>query len=118
MTLAVRTMMFSDLGDGRWYAVNATGIDNDDTSQAFSLPRGTYALSLQTVGNHDSGTVSLQASNDGVTYAALPTAVATTAAGIKSVAAADLAYRYYKISTTGGGASHSVVVHLVALVRD
>ena len=67
---------------------------NDAT--VFEMPR-VMAMSLQGSGTFGAATLDIQASNDGVTYAALPTAVSLSAAGIRSVAVADLGFRYYRV---------------------
>lgn len=59
------------------------------------------ALSLQGDGNDGGGTVSLQGSNDGTNFFALPTAVSLTAAGVATVAQADLGYLWYGVHLTG-----------------
>lgn len=71
-------------------------LDSLNQSQVFAMPRVT-AMSLQVSGTFNaSTTLDLQGSNDGTTYAALPTAVSLSAAGIKSVAVEDLGYRFYR----------------------
>ncbi len=117
MTLVVRTGAMVDNTDGTYSFVNGVALDGDDSSQAFSFPPGTIAASLQAVGTFDSGTVALQCSNDGVTYAALPTAVSHTAAGAKSVAPADLGFKYYKVVVTGGGGTCALFGHVACRVR-
>jgi VCBS repeat-containing protein len=110
--MAERQGMFTDNNDGT-YTYVVEGLADDDTSTEFSLPQDTIAVSVQFLGTFDSATISVQGSNDGTTFAALPTAVANTAAGIKSLAVADLAYKYYRFFTTGGSASQDLdaVVH-------
>ena len=112
MTLATRQGMLSNLDGGRFSYVNTVALDGDDDSSRFSLPRGAKAMSMQAVGTFDSGTIALQCSNDGTTYAALPTAVSHTVAGIKSVAAIDLGFRYYKLLVSGGGGSCALFGHV------
>ena len=65
-------------------------------SQVLQIPRVT-AMSIQASGTFGAATLDLQGSNDGVTYAALPIAISFAAAGIKSVALADLGYRFYRV---------------------
>lgn len=104
MAPVIRTAeMTQENAAGHYTFVNTVAFDGDDTSQAFMLPPGAKAMSLQAVGTFDSGTLALQASNDGVTYAALTTAVALTSAGMKGVATADMGYKFYKMVVSGGG---------------
>lgn len=59
------------------------------------------AMTIQGDGNDGGGTVSLQGSNDGTNFFALPTAVSLSAAGLASVVQADLGYLYYNVHLTG-----------------
>ena len=68
------------------------------------------AMTIQSVGTHGAATIDIRGSNDGVTFAALPTAVSLAAAGIKSVAVADLAYRFYKVIELAAAATLSVYI--------
>lgn len=70
-------------------------------SYVFQAPHGLSGMSLQSDGNDGGGTLVIQGSNDGVTFAALPTAVSLTAAGIASIAVADLGYCYYQVDLSG-----------------
>ena len=81
---------------------------NND-AQAFKLPR-CYAGGMDIrSSNFDSGTVAIQAAPDGTNYAALPTAVSTTATALKSIAVADLSFLNYRAIVTGAGASLATV---------
>lgn len=74
----------------------------------FQMPR-LSAMSIQVEGI-TTAAVALQASNDNSNFYALPTAVSLAADGIKSVAVADLGYRYYKILMTGASEAATVTV--------
>lgn len=56
------------------------------------------AMTLQGDGNDGGGTLSLQGSNDGSNFFALPTAAQLTAAGVASVVQADLGYLWYRVN--------------------
>jgi hypothetical protein len=75
----------------------------------FQFPR-CIAMSIQTIGTHGSATINIQGSNDDTTYAALPTAVQLTTAGIKSVALADLGYRFYRVIELAAGAELTAII--------
>lgn len=85
----------------------------DDFDYIFRAPNGIRAMSLQGDGTFGSGTLSLQGSNDGATFAELPTAVSLTVNGIKSVAVADLGYAYYRIHFAGS--TNPTVTAIVAM---
>lgn len=90
-----------ELGVTQVVATIATTVDATGATADFTVERPT-AMSVQAQStNFNTKTLSLQASNDGVNYAALPTAVALTASGIKSVAVADLGYLFYRINIDG-----------------
>ena len=65
----------------------------------FEMPRCT-AISIQVSGTFNGSTLTLNASNDGVTYAVLPTTADLSAAGMMSVALADLGFRFYQLAVT------------------
>ena len=73
-------------------------------------PRRPSSMSIQATGAFTAATIDIQASNDGTTYAALPTAVSLSALGHKSVALADLGFRYYRVIQLAAGESHSAYV--------
>jgi hypothetical protein len=78
------------------------------------------AMSLQAVGTFGgSAQIDLKAGNDGTDAkrAALPTAASLTAEGIKSVAVADLGYRYYYLELSSAHASTDLTLTLVARLR-
>jgi|SRR5690349_933533 len=78
------------------------------------LHRALAALSLQLAGTYVAGTLAIQGSNDNSTFAALPTAVSLSGTGIKSVATADLGYRYYRLAFASMDAGNTLVATLVA----
>jgi hypothetical protein len=71
-------------------------------------------LSLHLTGTYVSGTVALQGSNDNSAFVALPPAVSLSALGIKSVAIADLGFRYYRLAFTSMNSGNTLVAYLVA----
>lgn len=79
----------------------------------FSMPR-LSAMSVQAEGIATANVV-IRASNNGVDYYALPTAVSLAADGIKSIAEADLGYLNYQIQLTT--ASDTVVVTVVGMAQ-
>lgn len=93
--------------------VSATLSAQNDTV-AFQVPRVT-AMSLQVTGTFNGSTLALEASNDGTNYAALPTAVSLTAAGIKSVALADLGYLHYRLSLTVASPTGALTATIIGM---
>ena len=86
----------------------------DNFVHNFQAPNGLQAMSLQTKGSdYGSGTVAINGSNDGVNFVALPTAIALTADGVKSIALADLGYKHYQIALTG--ATNPVLTAFVSM---
>lgn len=104
------TAEFSRLQDGVMQLKATFTAQND--AVVFQMSRVT-AMSIQSVGTHGSATIDIQASNDGVTYAALPTAVSLTTAGHKSVALADLGFRFYRVIELA--ASATLTAYVVAM---
>jgi hypothetical protein len=86
----------------------------NDGNIDIELNKPLAAMGVQLVGTVAAGTVALQASNDNSNFVAVPTAVSFSAAGIKSVAIADLGYRYYRIAFASMNSSNSIVYTLVA----
>ena len=83
--------------------LNPADIDPVDGAIAnFTLPRA-RAIGVQMIadGTFGTKTVSLLASPNQVNYAALPTAVSRVNSGLSSVALADCAYHFYRISIDG-----------------
>lgn len=74
------------------------------------------SITLHATGTFGGGTLALEAGNDETNFAALPTAVSLTAAGIKSVAADGLGYKSYRLALSGA-TSPSITVTLVAVAR-
>ena len=70
------------------------------------------AMTLQGDGNDNGGTLSLQGSNDNSNFFALPTAVSLTAAGIASVAQADLGYEFYRVNLSNITGTSVAVVNM------
>ena len=81
--------------------VTATTATDNDTYD-FKPAHPMRAMSFHAQGSSfGAGTASLQGSNDGTNFFALPTAATTTANAIKSVSQADLGYKWYRIELTG-----------------
>ncbi len=79
-----------------------TDAATDNFTHNFLAPRGLLAMSLQTKGSaYGSGTLAINGSNDGTNFVALPTAVSLGADGVKSVALADLGFKWYQLALTG-----------------
>ncbi len=89
-------------------------IEEADTAGAVFLPKAVQ-LSVQVIGTFDSATLAIQGSNDGTNFAALPTAVSLTAAGLKLIAGP---FKYYKPVTSGGGATSDLDVFLTAIEQE
>lgn len=79
-------------------------------------PKRPTAMSIQSTGAFTSSTLDIQASNDGVTYYALPTAVSLAALGAKSVALADLGYKFYRVIQLAAAETHSAYISWVESV--
>ena len=88
------------------YDINLDGGD-DGESAAFDLSM-CDAVSIQADGTWDSGDAAVQCSNDGVTYADLPTDVAFTADGVKTIPADGLGFKFYQIAVLLNGATFDV----------
>src|SRR3990167_10432410 len=73
-------------------------------------PKRPLALSLQSLGAFTTSTIDIQASNDGVTYYALPTAISLAALGVKSVASIDLGFAFYRVIMLAASEAHSAVL--------
>ena len=101
------TAEFKRIQDGVFYLKATFTAQND--AVVFEMPR-CLAMSIQGVGTFGSATIDIQGSNDGTTYAALPTAVSLTVAGIKSVALADLGYKFYRVIELAASASLTAYV--------
>jgi len=69
------------------------------------------AMSLQSTGAFTTATIDIQASNDGVTYAPLPTAVSLNALGVKAVALADLGFKFYRVIQLVASETHSAIIN-------
>lgn len=72
-------------------------------------------ITLQVEGTFAAGSVAIQASNDGATFYALPTAVSIAAAGIKAVSADSLGFKFYRLALSGGGGTTSLTCTLVGV---
>lgn len=70
------------------------------------------AMTLQGDGNDNGGTLSLQGSNDGTNFFALPTAVSLTAAGLASVVVADMGYHNYRVNLSNITGTSVAVVNI------
>lgn len=69
---------------------------------AFQIQRA-QSLTMQFINNSAGAyTANLQASNNGTTFANVPTAVSATTAAVKAAPADGLGFKYYRLSHTGG----------------
>lgn len=96
----------------RVITVGQSGANNGNVD--FEISKPLVSLTFQLGGTYAAGTVAIQGSNDGSTFAALPTAVSFTALGIKSVVVADLGYRFYRTAFTSMDAGNTLVLTGVA----
>ena len=77
------------------------------------------SIAIQCTGSSfDSLVVTLNVSNDGVNYVALPTAVAFSTAGMKFIALADLGFKYLRFVMTNDGSASSVPYVIVCSRRN
>jgi len=86
--------------------INMDGGD-DGVAGPFDLG-GCDSASIQADGTWDSGVVVVQCSNDGTTYAALPTNVDFSADGVATIPPDGLGFRFYQLSVTLNGATFDV----------
>lgn len=105
----------TDLNRGtRTRVITYTQSGANDGNVDMELHRPLAALSAQVVGTFTAGTIAIQGSNDNSNFVALPTAVSFSAVGIKSVAQADLGYRYYRAAFSSMNSANSLTLTLVA----
>lgn len=97
----------------RLIEIEQSGANNGNVDIEFSEPL--ISMSIQVEGR-SAGTIDLQGSNNGSDFYALPTAVQLVADGIKSVAPADLGFRYYRVAVTTAGAGEALVITVVAKI--
>lgn len=115
MATVTRDHVITKIDDsfGATWHVLWEGLDGDDNGEALEMPAWSDR-SVQFVGTFDSGTVILQGSNDGVTWATLQdlegTAISTTSAALVSVMEIT---RYVRPSVSGGGGSCDIDVHMI-----
>jgi hypothetical protein len=94
--------------------VTVTLLDTAGNSDAENL-HDCDTITLQVEGTFASAAVAVQVSNDGATFYALPTAVSISAAGLKSVPADGLGFKFYRLAMTGGGGTTSLTCTLVGV---
>lgn len=84
-------------------SITHRGVATTGDGGSFQLVRAAK-VTLQFIDNSGGAafTANLQASNNGTTFANVPTAVSSTQAGLKSVPRDGLGFRHYRISHTGG----------------
>jgi hypothetical protein len=100
------------LGKNVWLVrITQSGANNGNVDLDISEPLSSMSIQVE---GRSAATIDLQGSNNNVDFYALPTAVQLTADGIKSVAAVDLSYRYYRVAVTGAGAGDNMVINIVA----
>src|SRR5262245_31855735 len=64
-------------------------------------------ITIQSVLGGTAGTTVVQGSNDGTNWAGLPTAVSITTSTVVGFVAADLGFKYYRLSLSGGDGTTS-----------
>lgn len=105
----------TDLNRGtRTRVITYTQSGANDGNVDVELHRPLAALTWQLTGTLAAGTVTIQGSNDGSTFVALPTATSFSAVGLKAVATADLGFRYYRAAFASMNSSNSLVLTMVA----
>jgi|SRR3990167_1222274 len=95
-----------------------------DSTVMIEVPEPLAAMSVQVTGVFENSgpglpmTVELKGSNNGlvVNRQSLPTAVAFTGTGIKSVATADLGFRHYVLEVINAGSNSGTVTTVVVKV--
>lgn len=92
--------------------VTVTQSEANDGVVGFEVLAPLVAMSFQVLGTVGAGTVELHGSNDGSTFVALPTAVSVSAAGVKSVATADLGYKYYGVFVDSSDGTNDVTAYV------
>lgn len=105
----------SGVGDfaGFGYFGQVSGLLNADTSKAFDVSRCSL-VTVQAVGTFGAGgTVTLQGSNDGVTWGGFGTAVTLTDSSIKSIPGG---FRYLRANVTGGDGTTSLALYVAGTV--
>jgi len=93
--------------------VNITATLQNDVVP-FNMPRCS-AISAQLTGTIGAANVSIECSNDGTNYVALPTAVVFAATGVKSIAPADLGFKYYRTNVTTGAPGGTLTLTIVGM---
>ena len=75
--------------------------------------RSLASMSFQVAGTYVAGTIKMQCSNDGTNYADTPTAASLSGTGVKSIAVADLGYRYYQLDFASMNAGNTLTGAIV-----
>lgn len=98
----------------RTITVTQSGINNG--AVMFEVPEPLHSLSVQLTGTQGGATVKIRGGDDGTigNIKDLPTALNMVAPGTKSVAPADLGFRYYGVDVSGSGSSSNLVITLIA----
>ena len=73
---------------------------------------------IQLTGTFNSSVQTMQISLDGTNYVALPTMLAFSAAGIKSVALADRGFRKLQFSGASAGGSSDIAFTVIAIYQE
>lgn len=82
-------------------------------SQVFTLGTAMYS-SYQATGTFDSATCQWQGSNDNTNWSSIGSTF--TSAASNSLTPSQVFYKYYRLSTSGGGGSQSIAVVVVATI--
>jgi hypothetical protein len=96
----------------RVIAFTQSGANNGDLA-AIEPGRALSSMSFQLTGTYVAGTVKAQCSNDGSTWADTPTAASLSGLGVKSIAVADLGYRYYRLDFASMDAGNTLAGNVV-----
>jgi hypothetical protein len=84
----------------------------NDGNVDLELPRPMVDLVIHLTGTYVSGTVTVQVSNNGVTYVACPTATSLSALGVKNIV--DKGYRYYRFAFASMHATNDLILTVIA----
>lgn len=90
-----------------------TATAQNDT-QVFEVIRSSQAT-IQLSGSIGAANALVECSNDGITYASVPTPIVFTAIGIKAFPADALGYRFYRVVVNTGAPGGTLTFTIVAM---
>jgi hypothetical protein len=90
------------------YSQSAANDGNVDVE----IPKALASLTAHLTGTYVAGSLTIQCSNNGSTFVALPTAKTISALGVLSVA--ELGFRYYRFAFASMDAGNTLVLTVVA----